>query len=71
MIDTGSTIVEVAREIGIGEQLLGRWVASESARMVDLLGAIHADERAEVERLPVEKITLQMNREFLKSDLLR
>ena len=32
-IDTGRTIAEVAREIGVGEQLLGRWVALERARM--------------------------------------
>ena len=29
VIDTGHTIVEVAREIGVGEALLGRWVAAE------------------------------------------
>ena len=27
VIDTGRTIVEVAREIGVGEAVLGRWVA--------------------------------------------
>ena len=35
MIDTGRTIAEVAREIGVGEQLLGRWVAQERARDED------------------------------------
>lgn len=30
VIDSGLTIVEVAREIGVGEQLLGRWVATEN-----------------------------------------
>jgi transposase-like protein len=29
VIDTGRTIAVVAREIGVGEQLLGRWVAVE------------------------------------------
>ncbi len=29
VIDTGRTIVEVVREIGVGEALLGRWVAIE------------------------------------------
>lgn len=37
VIDTGRTIAQVAREIGVGEQLLGRWVAVERSRMVDLL----------------------------------
>jgi transposase len=29
VIDTGRPIAQVAREIGVGEQLLGRWVAQE------------------------------------------
>lgn len=29
MIDSHRTIVEVARELGVGEQLLGRWVRDE------------------------------------------
>lgn len=33
VIDSGRTIAAVASEIGIGEQLLGRWVAKERARM--------------------------------------
>ncbi len=32
VIDTGRTIAEVAREISVGEQLLGRWVAIERSR---------------------------------------
>ena len=32
VIDTGRTIAEVAREIGVGEPLLGRWVAQHRAR---------------------------------------
>lgn len=31
VIDTGRPIVQVAREIGVGEALLGRWVAVEQA----------------------------------------
>lgn len=31
VIDTGRTIAEVAREIGVGVALLGRWVAKERA----------------------------------------
>ena len=51
VIDTGRTIAAVAREIGVGEQLLGRWVAAERARMDDPPGALDIDERAELERL--------------------
>jgi transposase-like protein len=32
VIDTDRTIAQVARDIGVGEQLLGRWVRDERAR---------------------------------------
>ena len=32
VIDSGRTIIEVARELGMGEQLLGRWVKDERIR---------------------------------------
>lgn len=35
VIDTGQTIVEVAREIGVGKQLLGWWVAIQQSRLAD------------------------------------
>ena len=66
MIDTGRPIATVAREIGVGEQLLGRWVAIERARLDDPPEALDMDERAELERLRVEVDELRMDREFLK-----
>ena len=66
VIDTGRTIVQVAREIGVGEALLGRWVAIERSRMDDPPGAVDADERAELVRLRREVAELRMDREFLK-----
>ena len=66
VIDTGRTIAEVARELGIGEQVLGRWVAIERARMVDPPAALDLNERAELERLRRENAELRMDREFLK-----
>lgn len=62
MIDIGRTIVEVAREIGVGEQLLGRWAAIERSRMDDPPGALDANERAELERLRRENAELRMDR---------
>ena len=50
VIDTGRRIVQVAREIGVGEALLGRWVAVERAR-TDPPEALDVDERAELARL--------------------
>ncbi|GAB3487807.1 transposase [Flexivirga lutea] len=35
VIDTDRTIAAVARDIGVGEALLGRWVAIERSRMDD------------------------------------
>jgi len=66
VIDTGRPIAHVAREIGIGEQLLGRWVALERARADNPPPALDVDERAELERLRVEVAELRMDREFLK-----
>ena len=66
VIDTGRPIATVAREIGVGEQLLGRWVAIERSRLDDPPAALDADERAELERLRVEVSELRMDREFLK-----
>ena len=73
VIDTGRTIAQVARDIGVGEQLLGRWVAIERSRMADPPEALDVDERAELERLRREVAELRMDREFLKksSGLLR
>jgi transposase len=66
VIETGRPIAHVAREIGIGEQLLGRWVALERARDGNPPRALDVDEQAELERLRVENAEMRMDREFLK-----
>ncbi len=66
VIDTARPIATVAREIGVGEQLLGRWVALERAKSDAPPPALDSDERAELERLRVEVGELRMDREFLK-----
>ena len=66
VIGTGRPVAVVAREIGVGEQLLGRWVAVERSRTDGPPGALDADERAELTRLRVENSELRMDREFLK-----
>ena len=66
VIDTGRTIAAVAREIGVGEALLGRWVAAERARSGDGPDrTLDVDERAELERLRSEVAELRMDNEFL------
>ena len=66
VIDTGRPIVQVAREIGVGEALLGRWVAQERAKTDHPPKALDVDEHAELARLRVENAELRMDREFLK-----
>jgi len=66
VIDTGRTIAAVSAEIGVGQQLLGRWVSIERSRMDDPPEAIDADERAELVRLRREVAELRMDWEFLK-----
>src|ERR1700712_733940 len=65
VVETGRPVAHVAAEVGIGAQLLGRWVlqakaAGEGARVLD------ADERAELERLRAENADLRLDRSFLK-----
>ena len=66
VIDTGRPIAVVAREIGVGEALLGRWVAVERAHDDDPPAGLDLSERDELERLRVENAELRMDREFLK-----
>lgn len=66
VIDTGRPIAHVAKEIGVGEALLGRWVAIERTKMDDPPSALDTDERAALERLRREVAELRMDREFLK-----
>lgn len=68
VIETGRPIAHVASEIGVGEQLLGRWVRlARGACDGDDNGAVlDADERAELERLRKENAELRLDRQFLK-----
>lgn len=65
VIDTGRTIAAVAREIGVGEQLLGRWVQQERAGTGGVEVPLDLDERSELERLRREVSELRMDNEFL------
>ena len=55
VIDTGRPIADVATELGVGEQLLRRWVAREQGRK-NPERPLDDDERAELARLRVEKL---------------
>ena len=66
MIDTGRPVAPVARELGLGEQLLGRWVAQERARLAapEESATVEAG-NSELERLRRENAQLRMDNEFL------
>lgn len=66
VIDTGRPVAPVARELGLGEQLLGRWVAQERARLEAPEESAAAEtEKSELERLRRENAQLRMDNEFL------
>jgi transposase len=64
--DTGRPIAHVAAEIGVGAQLLGRWVAAARPAVQGRDRALDVDERAELERLRAENADLRVDRSFLK-----
>ncbi|EID13223.1 transposase IS3/IS911 family protein, partial [Mycolicibacterium phlei RIVM601174] len=66
VIETGRPIAHVAAEIGVGEQLLGRWVRQTRANGDDNGAVLDDDERAELERLRKENAELRLDRQFLK-----
>lgn len=66
VLDSGRTIVEVARSIGVHEMTLGKWVkkARDNGRVQDK--ELSESEREELERLRKENVTLRMERDFAK-----
>jgi len=66
VINTGRPSAVVARELGVVEQTLGRWVAEYRARQDDGGAPLSETERAELARLRKEVADLKMDRAFLK-----
>ncbi|OYD61115.1 transposase [Rhodococcus sp. OK302] len=70
VIDTGRTIAEVARDLGLSENLLGRWVADERRR-IDAAATsgdqpLTAAERTELARLRKQVSEQEKDIAFLK-----
>ncbi|OLT52777.1 transposase [Corynebacterium sp. CNJ-954] len=66
VIDTGRTIAEVARELNVGAQTLGKWVAAERAKDAgEPTGELTLDERAELKALRRELADMKKDNEFL------
>jgi transposase len=66
VINTGRPVAKVARELGVKEQTLGRWVLAFKARQDAGDGELSETERAELARLRKENSELKMDRAFLK-----
>jgi transposase len=69
VINTGRAVATVARELGINEATLGRWVNAFKAGQDAGDGALSETERAELARLArlrKENYELKMDRAFLK-----
>ena len=66
VINTGRPVATVARELGMKEQTLGRWVNLFRARGVAAGDPLGENERAELARLRREVSELKMDRAFLK-----
>jgi transposase len=66
VLDSGRSIADVARSIGVHEMTLGKWVkkAREDGQVSD--NDLSESERAELERLRAENATLRMERDFAK-----
>ena len=66
VINTGRAIATVARELGINEASLGRWVIAYKARNDIGETGVTESARAELLRLRKENADLKLDRAFLK-----
>lgn len=65
VIESGRPLAHVAKEIGVAEGLLGKWVKLERERQGSDDGRSDADIRAENARLRRELAEVKMDNEFL------
>lgn len=65
VIETGRPIAHVAKEIGVGAGLVGRWVKNERERQGNADGMSESDLRAENARLRRELAEALIDNEFL------
>jgi transposase len=66
VINTGRPVAVVARELGLHEQSLGRWVNAFKARQAGVGGGLSEADQAELVRLRKENAELKLDRAFLK-----
>lgn len=66
VIDGGRSVAEVARNIGVHEMTLGKWVKKARDEGRDASRPLEVSEREELERLREENAYLKMQAEFAK-----
>jgi len=66
VIDDGRPVAEVARNIGVHEMTLGKWVKKARESSESLEKPLNTSEREELERLRAENAQLQMDAAFAK-----
>ena len=66
VVTTGRAVATVARELGINEATLGRWVTAFKARNETGQTEVTESERVELLRLRKEVVDLKLDRAFLK-----
>lgn len=66
VVNTGRPIVVVARELGVSDKALGRWVNQYRARLELGDWPLTESERVELVRLRKEVSELKLDRAFLK-----
>ena len=67
--DTGKSIAEVARDLGINEGTLGNWVNRDKSRRGES-DELSESERQELQRLRKEVVELSMQRDVLKRSVV-
>ena len=65
--ETGQSVAQVARDLGVNEGTLGNWVRRGQAERA---GGLTGDERVELVRLRKENATLRMERDVLKGSVV-
>jgi len=68
--ETGKSIAQVARDLGIHDGTLGNWVNADRRRREGGSGPLGGDERAELARLRRQVAELQMERDVLKRSVV-
>ncbi|SKF61280.1 transposase IS3/IS911 family protein [Mycobacteroides abscessus subsp. abscessus] len=66
VVNTGRTVAVVARELGINEATLGRWVNLQKDHQGGGEAPLGESERVELARLRKENSELKLDRAFLK-----